>query len=80
MAAVDMARNSRYYSDADIGTAPVESPARERMGPSDHLNADQFGTNAITSTGVRARRPNYIGGVPVHAWRDGAINDNESEH
>jgi hypothetical protein len=79
MAAIDMARG-RFYIDADIDAAPVESPARKRMGRSDHLNADQFGANAVTASPGVARRPNYIGRVSVHAWRDGAINDNESEH
>jgi hypothetical protein len=76
MAAID------WVTDIYDKTAPdIESPPRPTMGPADHLNADQFGTNAITgSPGVKARRAGYIGGVSVHAWRDGAINDNESGH
>lgn len=80
MAAVDMARNSRCYTDADIDSPPAESPVRERMRSADYLNGDQFAANSVTAPGVKARRAGYIGGVSVHAWRDGAINDNESGH
>jgi hypothetical protein len=68
MAAIDMARG-RYYTDADIDSPPAESPVRERMGPNDHLNADQFAGVGQVARAPAARHPHHIDGLSVHAWR-----------
>jgi hypothetical protein len=79
MAAVDMARNSRYYTDTDIDAAPAESPARERIGPGDHLGPQFAETYTSSGEATPARRANYIAGQTVHQWRTGGRDDHDTK-
>ena len=70
MAAVDMARNSRYYSDADIDSPPAESPERPVMnGTTDHLGP-QFLSIRHEHAGQPAdRHAQRIGDQTLYEWQ-----------
>lgn len=75
MAAIDMLRNSRYYSPEDIDAPRAASPERPTMQPGEHLGP-QFADVTAPAAAPATRHPLRIGSASVHEY----LSDHCSHH